>query len=153
MLLLYQLFIVWWATSATCFSLRLQHYHGRLWCLFPACTCMYACIYVCVFMHARYITPHVCLRLRMYSIQEVLNDASQVLFQATGYRAYFKEVTILVPTSWNMPTAQPATVESFDKASLSIFVYHNLSLVGKNIGLYYSNIFIFTLSHSHLIYM
>ncbi|XP_067949142.1 calcium-activated chloride channel regulator 3A-1-like isoform X2 [Watersipora subatra] len=53
-------------------------------------------------------------------IQELLNKSSATLFAATSYRAYFRKVTILVPTSWNVSNAQPATMESFDKAHIRI---------------------------------
>ena len=64
-------------------------------------------------------------------LQELFNDASKALFKATGDRAYFRNVTILAPTSWNIDGAEPATIESFDKV-----LFIECSLIGQS-GRYY----------------
>lgn len=47
--------------------------------------------------------------------------ASPALFQATKRRAYFRNITILVPKTWErQPTYKPAGRESFDTANVII---------------------------------
>ena len=52
--------------------------------------------------------------------QIVMINGSKALYDATNNRAFFKEVTILVPYWWNMSDAKPATIESFSTANFRI---------------------------------
>ena len=50
------------------------------------------------------------------SIKDLLTKASAELYGATRQRAYFKEVTILVPQTWNLDKAEAAVDETFEDA-------------------------------------
>ena len=53
-----------------------------------------------------------------FSLQDLFIDASSALFTATDNRAFFKEVTILVPQSWKNVQGievEAATTESLNK--------------------------------------
>ncbi len=43
----------------------------------------------------------------------MIRNASKVLFHATRNRAYFKDVSILVPSSWTNVRASPSTWELY----------------------------------------
>ena len=45
--------------------------------------------------------------------QCIIRGASSVLYRATGNRAYFKDVRILVPESWSKITANASTWETY----------------------------------------
>ncbi|XP_070541346.1 calcium-activated chloride channel regulator 4A-like [Ptychodera flava] len=54
-------------------------------------------------------------------IKEVFIAGSGDLYTATRNRAYFKEITILVPKSWSdSPTYDPLTYERYDKCKIKI---------------------------------
>ena len=48
-------------------------------------------------------------------------DASSVLYQATGNRAYYKKITILVPKTWKSETYAGAKTETYDKVRVLRF--------------------------------
>ena len=54
------------------------------------------------------------------SIKELLTKASEELYGASRQRAYFKEVTILVPHSWNLDEAEAAGDETFEFAEFRV---------------------------------
>ena len=54
------------------------------------------------------------------SIKELLTKASEELYGASRQRAYFKEVTILVPHSWNLDEAEAAIDETFENAEFRV---------------------------------
>ena len=54
------------------------------------------------------------------SIKDLLTKASAELYGATRQRAYFKEVTILVPQTWNLDEAEPAVDETFKDADFRV---------------------------------
>ena len=54
------------------------------------------------------------------SIKDLLTKASAELYGATRQRAYFKEVTILVPQTWNLDEAEPAVDETFKDAEFRV---------------------------------
>ena len=54
------------------------------------------------------------------NIKELLTKASAELYRATRQRAYFKEVTILVPQTWNLDEAQAAVDETFEDAEFRV---------------------------------
>ncbi|XP_038053988.1 calcium-activated chloride channel regulator 1-like [Patiria miniata] len=54
-------------------------------------------------------------------LETIFAEASSFLYQATNHRAYFHELTILVPESWSDdPTYQPAFTESFHTANILV---------------------------------
>ena len=53
-------------------------------------------------------------------LQNYFTEASKVLFKATKYRAYFRNITILLPSTWNEFSFDPATRESFERANIII---------------------------------
>ncbi|CAH1799912.1 unnamed protein product [Owenia fusiformis] len=54
-------------------------------------------------------------------IKTVFTDASALLYQVTRKRAYFKDITILVPKTWSDdPSYQPISKESFEKSDIVI---------------------------------
>ncbi|XP_077983917.1 calcium-activated chloride channel regulator 1-like [Glandiceps talaboti] len=54
-------------------------------------------------------------------IQDAFIEASQVLFVATNRRAYFKDITVLVPKSWShRPEFGKVRTESFETANIII---------------------------------
>uniref|UniRef100_T1JCB1 VWFA domain-containing protein n=1 Tax=Strigamia maritima TaxID=126957 RepID=T1JCB1_STRMM len=56
-------------------------------------------------------------------IQTLLTTASQQLFIASKQHVYFKDITILVPSSWHQLLSEPiqaATYESFEEADIQI---------------------------------
>ncbi|XP_078621048.1 calcium-activated chloride channel regulator 3A-1-like [Branchiostoma floridae x Branchiostoma japonicum] len=57
-------------------------------------------------------------------IQNILTaftDASEYLYGATKNRAYFKDVTVLIPHTWkDMPVYEDATFETFEKANIRV---------------------------------
>jgi hypothetical protein len=59
------------------------------------------------------------------TIQRLIEDASPVLFRATKRRAYFKEVTILVPETWSDSNNYKAAIakETFAKANVSSCIF------------------------------
>ncbi|XP_076808247.1 calcium-activated chloride channel regulator 3A-1-like [Clavelina lepadiformis] len=54
------------------------------------------------------------------AIKEVWTDASKALYTATKQRAYFDQITILVPKFWNEGTYQPAGKETYDAADVLV---------------------------------
>ena len=54
------------------------------------------------------------------SIKDLLTKASAELYGATRQRAYFKEVTILVPQTWNLDEAEAAVDETFKDAEFRV---------------------------------
>ena len=54
------------------------------------------------------------------SIKDLLTKASAELYGATRQRAYFKEVTILVPQTWSLDKAEPAVDETFEDAEFRV---------------------------------
>ena len=54
------------------------------------------------------------------AIKELFTSASAELYGATRQRAFFKEVTILVPQSWSMPSAEPSVDETFEDAEFRV---------------------------------
>ena len=54
------------------------------------------------------------------SIKGLLTKASEELYGASRQRAYFKEVTILVPQTWNMDDAEAAVDETFEDAEFRV---------------------------------
>lgn len=58
-----------------------------------------------------------CVNYILLPLQSLFNEASSTLFKATGFRAYFKDVTILVPTNWTVPGAEAAKTESYEKVN------------------------------------
>ena len=54
------------------------------------------------------------------SIKELLTKASAELYGATRQRAYFKDVTILVPQSWDLDEAEAAVDETFKDAEFRV---------------------------------
>ncbi|XP_077985711.1 calcium-activated chloride channel regulator family member 3-like [Glandiceps talaboti] len=54
-------------------------------------------------------------------IKSIFTNASSILHTATDNRAYFRHITILVPSSWNnRPEYEVATFESFETANIII---------------------------------
>jgi calcium-activated chloride channel regulator 4 len=54
-------------------------------------------------------------------IRDVFTEASEFLHTATKYRAYFKEITILVPKTWaNRPEYEPLGDETYDKSDIVV---------------------------------
>ncbi|XP_076809993.1 calcium-activated chloride channel regulator 3A-1-like [Clavelina lepadiformis] len=53
-------------------------------------------------------------------IKSIMTDASSVLFKATDNRAYFGEITILVPEKWTTGTYKAARNESYGKAGILV---------------------------------
>nr|XP_039256541.1 calcium-activated chloride channel regulator 3A-1-like [Styela clava] len=58
------------------------------------------------------------------SIKNMMTDASAALFTATKRRAYFKDVTILVPNNWKNKDYTPASKENFKSADIRIAPSH-----------------------------
>lgn len=83
-------------------------YNSELIPNLKVCPTPYTIIYRC---RTKSCVIHV---LWFISLQALLNAASQTLFKATRFRAYFKEVTILIPSTWNM-SAQVAIGQTFDQ--------------------------------------
>ncbi|KAL3851882.1 hypothetical protein ACJMK2_015581 [Sinanodonta woodiana] len=54
------------------------------------------------------------------TLKKTLIDASKVLYNATRKRAYFKEITILLPSSWTTISASAATTETLQFADFII---------------------------------
>ena len=54
------------------------------------------------------------------SIKDLLTKASSELYGATRQRAYFKEVTILVPQTWNLAEVEPAVDETYADAEFRV---------------------------------
>jgi len=54
------------------------------------------------------------------SIKDLLTKASAELYGATRQRAYFKDVTILVPQTWNLDEAEAAVDETFEDAEFRV---------------------------------
>ncbi|XP_070559929.1 calcium-activated chloride channel regulator 1-like [Ptychodera flava] len=55
------------------------------------------------------------------NLKEMLTDASSLLYQATKQRAYFKDITILIPRTWSDNiTNVLATTEIFDTANVIV---------------------------------
>ena len=54
------------------------------------------------------------------SIKNLMTKASAELYGATRQRAYFKEVTILVPQTWNLDEAEAAVDETFKDAEFRV---------------------------------
>merc|ERR1719341_1473372 len=54
------------------------------------------------------------------AIKELFTSASAELYGATRQRAFFKEVTILVPQSWSMASAEPSVDETFEDAEFRV---------------------------------
>ncbi|XP_070559830.1 calcium-activated chloride channel regulator 4A-like [Ptychodera flava] len=55
------------------------------------------------------------------NLQEMFTDASSLLYQATKQRAYFKDITILIPKTWSDSyTNVLATTEIFDTANVIV---------------------------------
>ena len=54
------------------------------------------------------------------SLKELLTKASAELYGATRQRAYFKDVTILVPKTWNLDEAEAAVDETFEDAEFRV---------------------------------
>ena len=54
------------------------------------------------------------------SIKDLMTKASAELYGATRQRAYFKEVTILVPQTWNLDEAEAAVDETFKDAEFRV---------------------------------
>ena len=50
-------------------------------------------------------------------MQEIWTEASASLFLATHRRAYFKSITILVPSTWSNGTYEQASSETYDTVS------------------------------------
>ncbi|XP_042884897.1 calcium-activated chloride channel regulator 4A-like [Penaeus japonicus] len=57
------------------------------------------------------------------SIKRTIGEASEVLFKATNQRAFFRDVKILLPSSWtNTPYDQVALNENFDESDIRVDV-------------------------------
>ncbi|KAK4030134.1 Uncharacterized protein APZ42_033003 [Daphnia magna] len=54
------------------------------------------------------------------NIMKMVEDASPVLYVATGDRAYFKSVRILIPNSWKDVEANVSSWETFEKADVIV---------------------------------
>ncbi|XP_066264270.1 calcium-activated chloride channel regulator 1-like [Branchiostoma lanceolatum] len=55
------------------------------------------------------------------NILTAFTDASEYLYGATKNRAYFKDVTVLIPHTWkDMPVYEDATFETFEKANIRV---------------------------------
>ena len=54
------------------------------------------------------------------STKDLLTKASAELYGATRQRAYFKEVTILVPQTWNLDEAEAAVDETYEDAEFRV---------------------------------
>uniref|UniRef100_A0A0P6FLQ1 Calcium-activated chloride channel regulator 4, 30 kDa form n=1 Tax=Daphnia magna TaxID=35525 RepID=A0A0P6FLQ1_9CRUS len=54
------------------------------------------------------------------NIKKMILDASPVLYVATGDRAYFKSVLILIPQSWKDVEANASSWETFEKADVIV---------------------------------
>ncbi|KAJ1171271.1 hypothetical protein NDU88_003136 [Pleurodeles waltl] len=55
------------------------------------------------------------------NIKDMMTDASAYLFSATQRRAYFRNITILIPLTWvRDPSYSRVKTESFDKADVII---------------------------------
>ena len=54
------------------------------------------------------------------AIKELFTSASAELYGATRQRAFFKEVTILVPQSWSLESAEPSVDETFEDAEFRV---------------------------------
>ena len=54
------------------------------------------------------------------SIKDLLTKASAELYGATRQRAFFKEVTILVPQSWSLDDTEAAVDETFEDAEFRV---------------------------------
>ena len=54
------------------------------------------------------------------AIKELFTSASAELYGATRQRAFFKEVTILVPQSWSMAPTEPSVDETFEDAEFRV---------------------------------
>ena len=54
------------------------------------------------------------------AIKELFTSASAELYGATRQRAYFKEVTILLPKIWNLDEAEAAVDETYDDAEFRV---------------------------------
>ncbi|KAK3581283.1 hypothetical protein CHS0354_033016 [Potamilus streckersoni] len=53
-------------------------------------------------------------------LKKTLSEASKVLYTATRKRAYFKEITILLPSSWTTINASAATTETLQFADVIV---------------------------------
>ena len=56
----------------------------------------------------------------MYFFQQMFIDGSSYLYTATKQRAFFKNVTILIPQTWSQRNYRQASNESFDLADLIV---------------------------------
>uniref|UniRef100_T1ILD1 VWFA domain-containing protein n=1 Tax=Strigamia maritima TaxID=126957 RepID=T1ILD1_STRMM len=56
------------------------------------------------------------------AIKDMFTSGSSFLYKATGKRAYFGEVTILLPKHWNLsrPDIENAGIESYDSADIRV---------------------------------
>ena len=54
------------------------------------------------------------------SIKDLLTKASAELYGATRQRAYFKEVTILLPKTWNLDEVEPAVDKTYADAEFRV---------------------------------
>ena len=54
------------------------------------------------------------------SIKDLLTKASAELYGATRQRAFFKDVTILVPQSWSLDDTEAAVDETFEDAEFRV---------------------------------
>lgn len=67
-----------------------------------------------------------CLTLRgsslilTYFLKSLWSEASSVLYKATKKRAYFGEITILVPKHWNTVTYERALGQTYDKVYVKV---------------------------------
>lgn len=62
---------------------------------------------------------------RMFLLQDLFTRASAVLYRASETRSYFKEITILVPSTWEQESAEPALAEVFDKVHATTYLVLN----------------------------
>ena len=53
-------------------------------------------------------------------LQEYLTEASRLLFRATHYRAFLRDITIVVPSHWPAGPFQATTNETFNTANIQI---------------------------------
>jgi len=58
------------------------------------------------------------------SLQKIFTEASEVLWEATRHRAYFKNITILVPTTWTNGSYNTSGRYSYDKADVLVAENH-----------------------------
>ena len=56
----------------------------------------------------------------IFPLQEYFTEVSRLLFRATHYRAFLRDITIVVPSHWPAASFQAATSETFNTANIQI---------------------------------